>query len=194
MNRINLLPHRAERKRMRQIQFTALSVISLILGVVLVGLVHGAIVTQISYQERRNEYLKKEITILDSQNEEIKKLREQNQSLLTRKETVEKLQSNRSNVVHLMDQMLRLLPDGVHLKTIKQTGSKIQMIGYTQSNAQVSTLMRALEDSPWLDSPVLVEIHASSASGMRISEFTLTFNLTKPTEPAKVTAAPTNTK
>ncbi|MDP2752705.1 MAG: PilN domain-containing protein [Rhodocyclaceae bacterium] len=180
MMRINLLPHRAERKRVRQMQFAALSVISLVLGAVLVGIVHVTLTTQIAYQDRRNEYLKKEIAILDKQNDEIKKLREQNHSLLARKETVEKLQSNRSDAVHLMDQMLRILPDGVHLKTIRQTGSRINIVGYAQSNARISTLMRAIEDSPWLDSPALVEIHASSANGGRISEFTLAFNLTKP--------------
>jgi type IV pilus assembly protein PilN len=179
MIRINLLPHRAEKRRARQIQFAALSVISVVLGALLVGFVHAAISTQISYQERRNEYLKQETDILDKQIAEIKKLREQTQSLLARKDAVEKLQSDRSDVVHLLDQMLRILPDGVYLKTLKQTGNKISVVGYAQSNARISTLMRAIEDSPWLDSPALVEIHASSAGGARVSEFTLTFNLTK---------------
>lgn len=179
MIRINLLPHRAEKRRARQIQFAALSVISVVLGALLVGFVHAAISSQISYQERRNAYLKQETAILDKQIEEIKKLREQTQSLLARKDAVEKLQSDRSDVVHLLDQMLRILPDGVYLKTLKQTGNKINVVGYAQSNARISTLMRAIEDSPWLDSPALVEIHASSAGGARVSEFTLTFNLTK---------------
>lgn len=178
MIRINLLPHRAEKRRARQVQFAALCVISLALSALLVGFVHVAINTQISYQERRNEYLKHETAILDKQIAEIKKLREQTQSLLARKNVVENLQSTRSNVVHLLDQMLRILPDGVSLKTLKQTGNKINVVGYAQSNARISTLMRAIEDSPWLDSPSLVEIHASNVGGARVSEFTLTFNLT----------------
>lgn len=182
MIRINLLPHRAEKRRAHQIQFVALSVISLALGALLVGFVHAAISTQISYQERRNAYLKQEITVLDKQIDEIKKLREQTQSLLARKNVVENLQSTRSDVVHLLDQMLRILPDGVYLRTLKQTGNKISMAGYAQSNARISTLMRAVEDSPWLESPSLGEIRASSAGGARISEFTLTFNLTKAQE------------
>lgn len=189
MIRINLLPHRAEKRRARQVQFAALSVISLVLGALLVGFVHVAITTQISYQERRNEYLKQEIAILDKQIDEIKKLREQTQSLLVRKDAVEKLQSDRSDVVHLLDQMLRILPDGVYLKTLKQTGNRINLVGYAQSNARISTLMRAVEDSPWLDSPSLIEIHASSAGGARVSEFTLTFNLTK-TQDATAASAP----
>ena len=189
MIRINLLPHRAEKRRTRQVQFIALSVISVVLGALLVGFVHAAISSEISYQERRNAYLKQETAILDKQIEEIKKLREQTQSLLARKDAVEKLQSDRSDVVHLLDQMLRILPDGVHLKTLKQTGSKISVAGYAQSNARISTLMRAIEDSPWLDSPALVQIHASSAGGARVSEFTLTFNLTKQTTAVKPAGA-----
>ena len=75
--------------------------------------------------------------------------------------------------------MLRILPDGVYLNSLKQTGNKIYLVGYAQSNARVSTLMRAIDDSPWLDSATLIEIHATSAGGRRINEFSLTFNLTK---------------
>ncbi len=179
MIRINLLPHRAEKRRARQIQFAALSVISLVLGALLVGFVHAAISAQISNQQARNDYLRAETAVLDKQIVEIKKLREQTHALMLRKDAVEKLQSDRADVVHLMDQMLRILPDGVYLRALKQTGSKISITGYAQSNARISTLMRAVEDSPWLDSPALVEIHAASANGARVSEFTLTFNLTK---------------
>ncbi len=179
MIRINLLPHRAEKRRARQIQFIALSVLSVLVGALLVGFVHAAISAQISYQEGRNGYLTQEIAVLDKEIAEIKKLREQTQSLLLRKDAVEKLQSDRSDVVHLLDQMLRILPDGVYLSSLRQTSNHINMIGYAQSNARISTLMRAIEDSSWLDSPVLVEIHASSANGARVSQFTLTFNLTK---------------
>ena len=182
MIRINLLPHRAEKRRARQIQFIALSIISLVSAALLVGFVQVAISTQISYQERRNAYLKQETVVLDKQIEEIKKLREQTQALLARKNVVEGLQSTRSDVVHLLDQMLRILPDGVYLKTLKQTGTRINLVGYAQSNARISTLMRAVEDSPWLDSPALVEIHATGAGAGRVNEFTLNFNLTKPQE------------
>ncbi len=179
MIRINLLPHRAEKRRARQIQFVALSVISVVLGAVLVGFVHVAIGTQISNQEQRNEYLKQETAVLDRQIAEIKKLREQTDSLLARKNVVENLQSTRSDVVHLLDQMLRILPDGVYLKSLKQADNRITLVGYAQSNARISTLMRAIDDSPWLDSPALVVISATSVGGTRVSEFTLTFNLTR---------------
>ena len=183
MIRVNLLPHRAEKRKAKQLQFIVLSVISLVLGAVIVGFVHVAISTQISYQERRNAYLNQEIAVLDKQIDEIKKLREQTQSLLARKTVVENLQSTRSDVVHLLDQMLRILPDGVHLKSVKQAGYKISVIGYAQSNARVSTLMRSIEDSPWLDTPTLIEIHSSTLDGGRVSEFSLNFNLTKQVTP-----------
>lgn len=199
MMRINLLPHRAQKRRARQVQFFAFSAISLVLGVLVVGFVHTYISTQISYQERRNQYLKQEIEVLNKQIAEINKLREQTESLLARKTVVENLQTTRSDVVHLMDQMLRILPDGVYLKSLKQTDNKINLVGYAQSNARVSTLMRAIENSPWLERPTLVEIHATSANGVRVSEFTLNFSLkklqpetsTKPAAPAAAKSAAT---
>lgn len=178
MMRINLLPHRAEKRRARQIQFIAFSVISVLLGAMLVGFVQVAIGTQISYQERRNAYLKEETAKLDTQIAEIKKLREETKALLERKDTVEKLQSDRSDVVHLLDQMLRILPEGVYLKSLKQSGKKINLVGYSQSNARVSTLMRAIDDSPWLESASLVVVSSTRVGNSRISEFTLNFNLT----------------
>ncbi len=178
MIRINLLPHRAEKRKAREIQFIAFSVIAVVLGALVVGFVHFSIIAQIDYQDRRNAYLNKEITILDKQIDEIKKLREQTKSLLARKSVVEGLQSTRSDVVHLLDQMLRILPDGVYLKSLKQLGTKISLVGNAQSNARVSTLMRSIADSPFLENPILIEIHATTTKGQRLSEFSLSFDLT----------------
>ncbi|MFZ5503798.1 MAG: PilN domain-containing protein [Pseudomonadota bacterium] len=179
MIRINLLPHRAEKRRTRQIQFVALCLLALTLGVLIVGAVHVAVGTQISNQDARNNYLKQEITMLDKQIAEIKKLRAETQALLVRKNVVEGLQSTRSDVVHLMDQMLRILPDGVYLQTLKQDGNQVTIVGFSQSNARISTLMRAVDDSPWLEGATLVEIHASPTAGGRQSQFTLKFNLSR---------------
>jgi type IV pilus assembly protein PilN len=179
MIRINLLPHREEKRKAKQVQFIAFSVIFVVLGALIVGFVHVAILAQIDIQERRNKYLNQEIAFLDKQIDEIKKLREQTRSLLARKTVVEDLQSTRADVVHLLDQMLRILPDGVYLKSLKQTGDKIVLVGYAQSNARVSTLMRSIQDSPWLKTPTLIVITATNVGGLRLSEFTLNFNLTK---------------
>ena len=179
MMRINLLPHRAEKRRARQTQFVALSLITIVMAGLLVGFVQVAIGTQVSYQERRNTYLKQQTAILDKQIAEIKKLREQTESLLARKNVVEGLQSTRSDVVHLLDQMLRILPDGVYLQKLKQNGNKISLVGFSQSNARISTFMRAVEDSPWLNSPKLIEIHAVKKKKTRVNQFKMKFNLTK---------------
>lgn len=194
MIRINLLPHRAEKRKAQQVQFIAFSVIAVIIGLVIVGFVHVTIMAQIDFQERRNKYLNKEIAILDKQNDEIKKLREQTKSLLARKTVVENLQSTRADVVHLLDQMLRIMPDGVHLKSIKQAGNKISVVGFAQSNARVSTLMRSIEDSPWLELPTLLEIKAATVGTARLSEFSLTFNLRAQTPPPAPDKKPAGSK
>ena len=184
MIRINLLPHREAKRLVQQTQFITLSILTMLLGLIVWGLVHAVISSKIDYQESRNTYLKQQTQILDTQIAEIKKLREQTRALLERKDAVEKLQSDRSSIVHLLDQMLRILPEGVSIKSIKQTEDVINLIGLAQSNARVSTLMRAIEDSAWFESPALIEIHATIANGGRMNEFTLTFRLTKVTNNA----------
>jgi type IV pilus assembly protein PilN len=192
MIRINLLPHRAEKRRARQIQFISLGAISALAGVVLVAFIYGIINARIAYQEQRNRYLNTEISKLDKQIDELKKLREQTQALMARKEVVENLQSTRADVVHLLDQMLRILPDGVYLKSLKQAGRKIDIVGYAQSSARVSTLMRAIENSPWLELPTLIEVHSTTVSNTRLSEFSMSFSLSapKPNAPVPVAGAP----
>ncbi len=193
MIRINLLPHRAERRKRRQIQFALLSAVSVLVGVAIIAIGYGVISARIAYQEGRNEFLKREIAKLDTQIEEIKKLREQVRALMARKEVVENLQATRSDVVHLLDQMLRILPDGVYLRSLRQAGDQITITGLAQSNARVSTLMRAIQNSPWLNTPTLVEIHSTMVAKERLSEFTMTFNLTRAQPGAKPAAAPAGT-
>src|SRR3970282_2398654 len=121
---------------------------------------HTYLSEQFDEQQGRNKYLQEEVVKLDTQIEEIRKLKEQTAALLARKQVVETLQGNRAEVVHLLDQLARQLPDGVYLKGIKQTGNKVTISGYTQSQARVSTLMRNLESSAYLESPGLLEIKA----------------------------------
>jgi type IV pilus assembly protein PilN len=117
--------------------------------------------------------MKAEIAKLDKDIADIKKLKEQTQSLLSRKQVVETLQTNRSDEVHLLDQLVRVLPEGIYLSAIKQTGSTINLQGYAQSSARVSTLMRNLDASPWLESPALIEIKAATVQGLRANAFNL---------------------
>jgi len=184
------------KRRARQQQIAALTGITVVVGAIIVGLVHLAIATQIEYQQGRNKYLTEQVAILDKQIAEIQKLKEQIQSLLARKQVVETLQGNRAEVVHLIDQLVRLLPDGVYLKTIKQTGQAVALTGYAQSNARVSTLMRNLESSPWLEAATLVEIRAATVMGNQLSEFGLNLKLTRKAAevPGKTAAAPAAAK
>ena len=177
MIRINLLPHRELRRKARQEQFAVLAGITFFLGLLTVGMIHLMITGQIEHQESRNNYMTNQIAILDKQIDEIKKIRAQTQALLARKKVVETLQDNRSDVVHLLDQLARLLPDGIYLRSIKQTNQTINLTGYAQSNARVSTLMRKLESSPWLGLPSLIEIKASTVNNARLNAFSLNVTL-----------------
>lgn len=175
--RVNLLPHREERRKAQRKHLGILSGMVAALAVAIVVLVHGVIAGYIGVQADRNTFLKKENASLDKEIEEIKKLQGEIAALLARKQVIERLQTDRAQVVYLLDQLVRQVPDGVYMKTIKQQGRRISMNGYSQSNARVSTLMRNMSSSPYLENPVLVEIKAVTVSGKRVSEFTLNLNL-----------------
>jgi type IV pilus assembly protein PilN len=187
---INLLPHRAARRKAQQQQFFVLAGMTFGLAVAIVVAVHTFFAGRIETQLERNKYLESEIALLDKQIDEIRKLKEQTQALLERKRVVESLQTNRTETVRLLDQLVRQLPDGVYLKAIKQTGEKVNVIGYATSNARVSTLMRNLEASPWLESPSLVEIKAVLVDNAPLNEFNLNVNISRPKEASAPTAKP----
>jgi len=179
MIRINLLPHREIRRKLQQQQFfIALGVVTVV-GVAILGFVHYALDQQFEEQKSRNQYLTEETAKVDKQIEEINKIKEQTAALLARKTVVETLQANRSEVVQLLDQLVRQLPDGVYLKSVKQSGSRVTITGLTQSQARVSTLMRNLESSPQLESPGLVEIKAVQQGAQRVNEFIMNINITR---------------
>jgi len=182
MIRINLLPHREVRRRRQQQQFFTLLGGIVVLGAAIWLLVHTTLTNTYEDQLGRNKYLQNEIVKLDKEIEDIKKLREMTASLLARKKVVETLQTNRSEVVYLLDELPRQLPDGIYLKGIKQQGARVTINGYTQSQARVSTLMRNLEGSPHLENANLVEIKAVTQPGSRVNEFTLNVNITRPKE------------
>jgi type IV pilus assembly protein PilN len=182
MIRINLLPHREQKRQARQRQFISMAIGLAVLGLAVIGLVHVIIAARIENQNSRNALLKVEIAKLDEQIKEIDKLREQTQALLARKQIVETLQSNRTEAVHLLDQLVRQLPDGLYLRSVKQNGAKVTLVGYAQSNARVSTLMRNIESSPWLAAPELVEIKSVALDKQKVNEFTLNLQVKRPSE------------
>ncbi|HRQ48872.1 MAG TPA: PilN domain-containing protein, partial [Rhodocyclaceae bacterium] len=102
------------------------------------------------------------------------------EALLARKQVIESLQGNRAETVHMFNELARRMPEGVHLNTVKQTGSRVLLTGYAQSNARVSHLMRSLEESPYLAQPGLVEVRAATANNRRLSQFSLNISLVRP--------------
>jgi type IV pilus assembly protein PilN len=190
MIRVNLLPWRAERRKAQRKHLAILAAGVSAVAVGLVILVHLGIASTIAVQEGRNQYLKTENARLDKEIQEIKKLREEIAALLARKQVIERLQADRSQVVNLLDQLVRQTPDGVYLKSLKQNGVKVNVTGYAHSNARISTLMRNVGSSLYLENPQLVEIKAASVNNKRVSEFNLNFTIKRTqTEEAAMDAA-----
>nr|WP_298129616.1 PilN domain-containing protein [uncultured Pseudoxanthomonas sp.] len=160
MAKINLLPWRAERRVQRQREFYVMLGAAAIAGLLLSFLLWFHYDRQVSGQTERNDFLKDEIAKVQAQNKEIEKLDEQKRRLLARKEVIEKLQANRSQMVHLFDSLVRTIPDGVMLANIKQDGEVLTLQGRAQSNARVSAYMRNLETSGWMTKPELSIIEA----------------------------------
>jgi type IV pilus assembly protein PilN len=181
--RINLLPHREMRRKQQQQHFFVMLGVVVAMGAAIWFGVHTYLDGALTNQQARNKYLEQEIVKIDKEIAEINKLKEQIAALLKRKQVVETLQSNRAEVVHLLDQLVRQLPDGMYLKTIKQQGVKVTISGYTQSQARVSTLMRNLEGSQYLQKANLVEIKSASTGGQRLNEFTMNIEVTRIVEP-----------
>ena len=179
MIRINLLPHREIRRKQQQKEFFIMLGVVAGIGVAIWFATHSYLSGVLEEQNGRNAYLETEIVALDKQIEEIKKVQEQTAALLQRKTIVESLQANRAETVYLLDQLVRQLPDGVYLKSVQQKASKVAVNGFAQSNARVSTFMRNLESSPYLEKPSLVEIHAVTDKTSRLSEFSLSVSLAR---------------
>jgi type IV pilus assembly protein PilN len=186
--RINLLPHREERRKRSRTHFATVSAGSAIIGVAVAFLMYQFYDRQIVTQNDRNEFLASEIKKLDKDIADINELKGQIQALLARKAIIETLQTDRAQTVHLLEQMVRQMPEGVYLKSMKQAGQRVHILGYAQSNARVSTLMRNIEASPWLEQPLLVEVKAANVDKKRVAEFNMFVNLKRaapPKEPAK---------
>jgi type IV pilus assembly protein PilN len=182
--RVNLLPHREERRKRARQHFFVVAGGTAVLGALIVVAMHGFYAAKIDNQKNRNQFLKSEIVKLDKDIAEINNLKEQIQALLARKQVIETLQADRAQTVRLLDQLVLQTPDGVYLKSVNQKGLRVNLVGYAQSNARVSTLMRNIEASPWLEAPELVEVRASNtADKKRVSEFTMNFSLKRAEAP-----------
>lgn len=171
--RINLLPYRKIRRAERQRQFNLMLIGTLIGSVAVVFLGFNYINGKIESQLERNKRLETAISQLDKEIEEIKDLKSKIGDVLDRKRVIENLQSGRSGAVILLDEISRLLPEGVFLKSIKQQGSVITLQGVADTNARVATLVRNIGNSQWLEAAELIEIKAITVNNLRQSAFSL---------------------
>lgn len=178
--RINLLPWRLERRKLREREFYGL-----LIGAVVVGLLIalGGVMfmnAQIDTQQSRNQYLRGEIAKLDEQIREIERLEQRRRQLIARKEVIERLQANRTQVVHVFDELVRTMPEGVRLSAIRHSAGQLTLEGYAQSQQRVSTYLRRLDSSEWLTQPDLNIIEARGDDQNSRFSFTLRVRLTQP--------------
>ena len=175
MAKINLLPWREALRKERQQQFYSTMGVFVVLTLCVWGVYHFYNTLRVDYQESRNLFLNVEITKLDKKIKEIKRIEKEKERLKARIEAIEQLQGNRPLIVRLFDELVTSLPEGVSLVSVKQSGKAITISGVAQSNARVSSFMRKLQDSDWLDDPQLDVIQAKNDKGQRVSNFTMRF-------------------
>ena len=182
MIRINLLPHREEKRKAKRQQFFLLAALMATSGLAIWFVGHTILAGYLSSQEARNAFLKEQAALLDKDLAEIKGLKEQSEALLSRKRVIESLQTNRTSTVQVFNQLTETMPDGTYLRLLKQNGLKLNLQGYAQSNARVSTLMRNLEASPVFERPELVEVKVAvlGNNARRVSDFNLNVYLERP--------------
>jgi len=179
MAQINLLPWREELRKEQTRKFTSMSIISALLTAAIVLLVHVNFSKIINHQNTRNNILDKEIAKLENELKEIKDLENTKEKLLARMEIIQSLQQRRPQIVHVFDDIVRTVPDGIYLTSIEQQGQQLKFTGIAESNGRISAYMRNLDASDWLDAPKLKVIEAKRKDG-RGSEFILEIKKTAP--------------
>ena len=196
---INLLPHReAARKRRREAFFVSLGAAA-VCGGVIAGGMYLWLAAQISDQQGKNQLLQTEIVKLEGQIKEISTLQQEIAALRARQQAVEDLQADRNMPVHLLNELVRQLPDGVYISSLKQENQVVTLVGTAQSNERVSELLRNLgNNSPWLTRPELVEIVAGNVAlsprdQRRVSNFSMRVRLLRSSEVQKAAAAASGT-
>lgn len=186
MTRINLLPWREQERKERERQFYTVTGSAVVLAVLVVGYVHLHVAGMIETQHQRNAFLEQEIKTVEGHIKEIKELETEKTQLLARMKVIEQLQSQRPQMVHVFDELVKIVPEGVYLTSVKQSGTSITVEGIAQSNARVSAFMRNVEASAWMSSPKLNVIEATDKNGQRLSRFVLDIKqLTEIGKPAK---------
>lgn len=182
MTRINLLPWREELRQERQKQFVTFVSLAVILMLTILGAIHFQISTVIDYHNSRNNYIQNEINLVNAQITEIKDLQKVRKSLIERMDVIQDLQGSRPSIVHLFNELVSTVPNGVYLKELRQDEGNISIKGEAESNTRVSAYMRKLNDSEWLKDPDLEIISIEDKKVRRVSSFTLKVKQTSPNE------------
>lgn len=173
MTRLNLLPWRDIRQKEQDRQLMSIGIGAGMLMLLVLFYAYLHVTTKIENQGKRNEFLNVEIAKVDDQIKQIKELKKQRDSLIARMQVIQQLQAARTQIVHVFDDLVRKLPEGVYLTSLKQEGTGFTIIGMAQSNARVSALMRNLDSSDWFAQPDLDVINISTKGNERVSQFTL---------------------
>lgn len=179
MAKINLLPWRADRRKQREREFQTMLGGALIMGLLAVGVAIFHWDGLKDDQNNRNQMLEREIAALDAKIKEIEALQATREQLLQRKQIIEQLQSSRTQMVHMFDELVRTLPDGVRLTSMKQNADTLEIEGMAQSNARVSAYMRNIEKGGWIRKPDLKIVEATTPDKSARYRFSLTANLRK---------------
>ncbi|MET0855444.1 MAG: PilN domain-containing protein [Telluria sp.] len=195
MIRINLLPHREEKRKQKKTAFVALMALGGILGVAVVLVVGGYNASRISIQNERNLVLSNANAELDKKIVAIATLKQEIEALKARQQAVEDLQGDRNQPVYLLDELVKQTPTGVYLKSFKQDGQRVSLTGYAQSQERVAEMLRNLAGaSPWLEKPELTEVKAvaltQSKTGKKVVEFTLVVGIKRPRDKDAVKGVP----
>lgn len=186
--RINLLPWREMRRKEQDRQLLSIGIFAWMLMGLVIFYAHLHVSGMIEGQNNRNAYLKKEIAKLDSIIKEIADIKAQRKALIARMDVIYKLQGDRTRLVHVLDELVQTLPEGVYYQALTQQGKNLVLKGSAQSNARVSALMRNFDSSKWFDNPSLKIVSAKGQGGNRVSSFDMT--VTQLSSPKKEKAEP----
>ena len=179
MAHINLLPWREEQRQEQTRQFATVTVLSMVLTSAIIFVVHVTFNNQIDHQIYRNQIIQDEITRLDEALKQIQALEQTKEELLARMDIIQSLQQQRPQIVHLFDDFVRTVPEGIFLTNIKQDANQLTIKGVAESNGRVSAYMRNIDSSEWMGTPKLKVIETRKGT-LRSSDFTLVTSQTSP--------------
>lgn len=194
MTTINLLPWREAVRKERQQRFVAALGVGVVAALAIVGVVHMQIMGMIEHQSSRNAFLQEQITRVEKQITEIEKIESEKRRLLARMNVIQQLQQGRPQIVHVFDELVKTLPEGVYITNIKQSGEGLDIQGFAQSNARISAYMRSLDASEWLANPKLSVIEAAGTADVTARNSKFTLNVVLETPKDETTEAAGNSK